>query len=363
MTPKGASYIVEKYSGKPSINRARSAGTSTQTRGGLIGRQKNPSIAQDISTRTSENSSPTSSIVKGNQKRLDSLFQDVSKGFHQRTESWGVAKAVRGAVVEARRNIQNLQSSASSPGLLNVDDTMSEPPSPPQMSLATVRELNSRIVTLDRRNKTLATMLESALTELRSQVPKDKEDRANDSSTEETDPAIAKIRQVQIYLQDSSVPIAEDIQHGSRKDSKDHASSSIIMSTANDKSEESHDTPKTPPSDGSRKQATTPSNGTGKAEISSPPSNDTATSSRGLLKPIPVQPTTRTPLRDSSFSWILGNERPASSFSTCSSTPPEQRREPPASLFGDSRDEDRAKRLSGNGKDALLLARLDAPPR
>lgn len=357
MTPEGASHLVAKYSGKPSINRVRSTGVSTQTRGGLIGRQKNPSIIQSVNTRASENSSPTSSLVKGNQKRLDSLFQDVTKGFHQRTESWGVAKAVRGAVVEARRNIQSLQSSASSPGLLNADDIMPDPPSPPQMSLATVRELNSRLITLDKRNKTLASMLEGALTELRSQASKNNETAAENGPAEEADPAIAKIRQVQHYLEDSTIPISEE-ERDARKVAQDISNSAptgIITSTPT-----KADTPKTTPSEGSGAQTTM--NGSDDVEVASP-SSGTATSTSGLLKPIPIHPATRTPLRESSFSWILGNERPASSFAACSSTPPEQRREPSASLFGDSRDDQRAKRLSGNGKDALLLSRLDTPPR
>ncbi|KAI5306973.1 hypothetical protein KEM56_005967 [Ascosphaera pollenicola] len=155
-------------------------------------------------------------------RRLDSLFQDVSGG---------VAKAVKGAVGEARRNfnaagshhgggvVSHLRKSASSTesGL-----------SPSNPSAAAMAELNKRVFKLESRSKALGSMLAEALSQFRAaQKAHEEERQRNGEETERgekdglqednksgdeaaalpIDILLAKVQFVQVYLEDPTIPI------------------------------------------------------------------------------------------------------------------------------------------------------------
>src|SRR5204863_8827540 len=171
LTPEGAAFLVSKYSGRSPMLNIQSKVASPIPSSKLAPRKRNQS-QRALSNKTSESGSPGRSPARANQKGLDSFLHGVSEGLHRRTEGWGVAKVVRGAMIEARRNIQSIQSSASTPALRYADSSDYDSPSPPQTSFSHSREFSIKIAALENRNKALAVMLHDAVDELRSQAEK-----------------------------------------------------------------------------------------------------------------------------------------------------------------------------------------------
>lgn len=148
-------------------------------------------------------------------RRLDSLFQDVSGG---------VAKAVKGAVVEARRNF-NAAGSHHGGGVAHLRKSLSSTDSglsPSNPSAAAMAELNKRVFRLESRSKALGSMLAEALSQFRaaqkvqgdeSEKKGEKKDGGADAvTTEEASPLpidvlLAKVQFVQVYLDDPTIPI------------------------------------------------------------------------------------------------------------------------------------------------------------
>ncbi|KAK2827875.1 hypothetical protein FQN49_007254 [Arthroderma sp. PD_2] len=361
-TVEGASYLVAKYSGKPIPQKAQN---STPPPGvGFTPRQKSSSISRDIF------STPSSSPNRLNSKRLDSIFQDVSEGLYRRAEGWGVTKAVRGAVVEARRNMQGLQAGASGSTAFNHDGPAWDSPSPPRISLATVRDLNLKISTLEQRNKALATMLGDALDTLQDHPSTIKEkDLDGGEYLQAIDEVVARIQKVKTCLQDPAIPlesgdIPEAKQRPSitlREDSPTRAKVTLkapLSSTADSQNdttgtptEQSQEKPK-----GEENIMPEPTK-----EPQSPPSSINALSpTTNTTKARPIRPA-RTSVRDSSFSWILGDDPARPSFATSASEPPEQRREPLKSLFTDPESDGRT--AGQSSIEGLVLADLQHAPQ
>ncbi|KAF3491622.1 TBC1 domain family member 5 [Arthroderma uncinatum] len=360
-TFEGASYLFAKYSGKPIPQRARNS--ISPPRIGSTTRQKSSSISRDIFN------TPSSSPNRLNSKRLDSIFQDVSEGLYRRAEGWGVTKAVRGAVVEARRNMQNLQAGASSSTVFNHDGPAWDSPSPPRISLATVRELNLKISTLEQRNKALAMMLGDALDTLQTHPSTAKEkDQDGSENLQSMDEVVARIQKVKTCLQDPAIPLDAE----GRPEAKQPCS---IARSSDDSPTRVKVTKELPssPTVGSQKATARPSTEQLQENTKitkatkepqsprSPPSSiSTLSPTTNTIKGRPIRPT-RTSVRDSSFSWILGDDQDRPSFATSASEPPEQRREPSKSLFTGPEGDDRA--AGQPDIEGLVLADLQHAPQ
>ncbi|OJD17794.1 hypothetical protein AJ78_02147 [Emergomyces pasteurianus Ep9510] len=342
---EGASLLILKYSGKaPDPNKLYTPPSQNVVPRFPSRRKKKPA-SRDRSNARSEIPSPSVSPARNHQRRLDSLIQDVSEGLHRHTEGWGVTKAVRGAMVEARRNIQNIQSSASTPAPRRIGSPPpNDSPSPPHINFVAVRGLNARISALERRNQALAVMLGDAINELRAQS-KD----PNKSNAEAMDIALAKIQFVQVYLADPTMPIPEERLSSKPAVDRPRSSDPIFREPVS----------KTTTTLVGKENSTP--NGERKPETNSalhPPPQTRAAEVANLAKPVPLRPApaTRAPLAESPFSWMLGNNKERSGFVTSVSAPPEQGRST-GTLFGDSQSDGR-RNAAGDEEDGVVMDSL-----
>ena len=374
-SPKGAASLVSKYSGRVHRQlRGQSVDSALKANGPLSSPPRKTLPSREPRRPASETPSPNKSPVRIGSKRFDSIFQDVSEGLYRRTENWGVARAVRGAVGEARRNMQQqLQSSASSPGLFQADDSESKF-GIPRISLATHEELNSRISALEDRNKLLARMLGEAMGTLMSQ--REDDDDSREKHTKGRNEALDKIKYVKTRLEDSDLPITQQGPDPNEPSTATETAPTPIKKNTQQPpdaiSPSQHPTIKenaqpNPTSEPSIPKPTTP-------QTTSPPNPTTSTSKTKVETPLPVRPSQRASLAESQFSWMLGDTGPRSSFMTCASAPPERERERrevveklegqgqgrglgrPQYLFGDARSENGRDRDGEKGEEEDFVA-------
>ena len=193
--PSGATSLLMKYTGRmPSVTRSpslnpRSSPSGFATLSGLRSRALSP-----------RSPLPAASRLLQQQGGVEALFQGAAKNVLERSEKLGINQAVRDAMGEIRRNMQNLQDnnrqhlSRSS----TRDSAFSSGLASPAVGDSAVKEMA-------RRNKQLAGMLEETLSELRAITTEVLEDRAK--SLEMIEMAVAKAQVVKICLEDSSVDI------------------------------------------------------------------------------------------------------------------------------------------------------------
>ncbi|PGH11591.1 hypothetical protein AJ80_07061 [Polytolypa hystricis UAMH7299] len=349
-TYEGAAFLISKYSGKePNFAKERKVMESSNNR--RPGPRRKAHHSRDVSIESTEHGSPGLSPVRLSQKRLDSLFQDVSSGLHRRAEGWNVGKVVRGAMVEARRNIQvGIQSSASSPAFRHTDDFDQPSPSPPQLNLAAPHELKARIAALENRSKALAAMVGEALDELRTQKkPTNEEDK--DTVNDSAESAFAKLQSVQTFLEDPTMPLSErsEVTVERKKPARNGPAPTQSLTADTDTSEDSF-----------TRVSTTGRRGA-PSSLDALPETRVAEVSN-VVKPVPFRPTARAPIAGSSFSWMLGDDGHRSSFVSSASAPPEhsrggENRGRPGSLFGDGQ-RDGGKRFTSDEEDGVALNKL-----
>ncbi|KAL4906610.1 hypothetical protein BDW74DRAFT_150810 [Aspergillus multicolor] len=322
-TPERGSFLISKYSGKPpevskgpnSASRAR-PGRRFQFRNDLRG--------------NSETSSPSRSSARNSPLSIEALFQDVSDGIQRRTETWGVAKAVRGAVNEAKKNMQSMQAEHASRMMRSGDSAPG--PTLYRESEATM-QLRAKIEGIWETNRRLAASLGEAVNDIRSQLANN--GTVNPETTKSVEQALTKVENVQTMLE---IPCP---------DSDSTQSSKVGETTNGTKHSDRKSIPgdeKSTPSENDR-----PPRASIDSSVSNPPSSKSPAESdngkRNILSPQPVNKAkplrhpTRPSLANSEFSWMLGGDRHLSSFVSPASVPPEQTRhgEPRAkqgALFG-----------------------------
>ncbi|KAJ5551503.1 hypothetical protein N7535_000551 [Penicillium sp. DV-2018c] len=317
-------FIISKYSGRPPEPRSRSQSGTRPARRALLWKDFG---------KHSGSSSPAGSTARNSPKSLEALFQDVSQGIQRRTESWGVAKAVRGAVTEARKNMQtmhyepNLRPSYSRPGsAVSVSDTQSKAHS---AAAAASAGLQTKIKLLDERNQALAATLRQALDDLASQLANVKNLDADTNSALKQ--ALAKAESVQVSLQDPSLPV--DPLLDSRVDGEpkplDESEQTAIAKTGKAEGKIATDKSQLPAPKPVNMYSTGPA---AERATTSPVSIETANrtsadkkteNQRKIPSPSFVQPS----ITNSKFSWMLGDGgRNLSGFVSSTSPPPEQTR-------------------------------------
>ncbi|KAJ9269473.1 hypothetical protein DTO212C5_4536 [Paecilomyces variotii] len=335
LTADRGSFLISKYSGRPPERSFQ--------------HQTRPMLARTTSLRTesrgiSGSSSPGRSPARSSQKNLETIFQDVSQGIQRRTEAWGVAKAVRGAMNEARRNIQTIQSNASSP-TSRPWQSPSSSQSPPRVRGPHVAELNKKIQLLEDRNKRLSRMLGEALNVLQSQKSQtgEAEQPTDTTSREAFDQALAKARSVQSYLEDSSKAITPS----------DRSHETSVQKNGEDRVKQGVVRPDVHGTNATQITPTLPQSGGIAANTASNPKP---------IQPVPLRPAQRHALADSEFSWMLGDKRHHSSFVSSASVPPEQSRHGDKirqnSLFTDGKGEENRKKFAvgDDDDDGLVLS-------
>lgn len=200
-TPGGSSVIM-KYTGKTPSPPSEPRPSTPES--------KFPGLS--IRSRAQGARSPLTSPARFISQRggVEALFQGAAKNVIERGEKLGINQAVRDALGEIRRNMQDLRvssgnnSRAATP-ITSRHDIFSNGlfASPPGGG-----EVRT-VAALERRNRQLAVLLDEAIAELKAVAAANLEgDREKNLEAVET--AAAKAQFVKIYLEDSSLDLALD---------------------------------------------------------------------------------------------------------------------------------------------------------
>jgi TBC1 domain family member 5 len=184
LSPSGASTLIMKYTGKapesPKVAQTLAAPSHT----GLGIRQ----------TSRPQKSPLSPARFMQQQGAVEALFQGAARGVLERSERLGINQAVRDAMMEIRRNVNEARSSMKAGR-----DIFSEPgPSGTAMKA---------VAAMDRRNKQLAAMLDDTITTLRALSASNLEDKKQ--CVESMELAAAKAQFVKVYLEDSTLALPE----------------------------------------------------------------------------------------------------------------------------------------------------------
>ena len=314
------------------------------------------------SSQDSRSDSPRRSPARFLQEQggIEGILSEAARGVYSRGEKWGVTKAFKDAV-------SGLQSGTNSPR--RAFDSSRWSLDQGKNVADDARHLAARVKALEERNRALGKMLNTAMEDLWKQQ-KQFEQKKLEMETNALNVAIAKVQFVQVYLEDSSIPLfpdnsteergpqgQEDLQSQAITDSKGEADHSLQPGTATRKRSTENlksDTPSVTPtivepnptpssssakgSSHSAKPAMTnkPSSTTSQSQpASDPPTKGTsvAIDPAANLGPSPFSHS-RPSLAQSSFSWMLKDSddvdgsntevptRLKSSFVSASSFPP-----------------------------------------
>jgi TBC1 domain family protein 5 len=184
----GGSKIITQYSGRSPTPFLSSPRFESLSPGRKVNRKRSPL--------------PSPARFLQQQGGVEALLQGAAKGVFERGEKLGINQAVRDAVGEMKKNMQGLAAPNATASRGTSDGN--------RWSLDEGRSvpfLRNTISSMELRNKQLALMLEEALGDLR---------RVVTSSTAESPAisdaiglAIAKAQFVQVYLEDSTLPLPQ----------------------------------------------------------------------------------------------------------------------------------------------------------
>ncbi|KAJ5103282.1 hypothetical protein N7532_003811 [Penicillium argentinense] len=336
-TAERGSFIISKYSGREPESSKR----HSQSR---LRPARRVHLWDDLTNSSGSNSS-AHSPARNSPKSLESLFQDVSQGIQRRTESWGVAKAVRGAVTEARKNMQTMNyEPALRAHIADRRHSATVPTKILKTPATTELGLKTQINRLEERNHELATALGEALKDLRSQLTSVKDlDPVTNSALQQS---LGRAETVQTCLEDSSLPLPVPGPSNAEDETIEPVPSPLLppkdpniketpAGTSGDDQQGTTDSEACNPQPSAGKSSLTPASTVGAAKTDCP-----AEARRDVQRP-----SIRPSLSDAGFSWMLEGSRNLSSFVSSASVPPEQTRhpEPPRTrgspLFGNSAEE------------------------
>ena len=328
----GGDHIISKYSRRApettvtrklpkKIRRAR---TAEQTAA-----QKTLTPQKALSPRLSP------ARILQNQGGIEGIIHEAAKGVYNQGERWGVAKALRGAV-------QGLHSGNSSPRRLpeksrwSLDSGKNVSDSP--------KDLIAKIESLEERNKSLAKLLEKAMEELWTQQ-KNMSPKPNETTADALSLAIAKVQFVQVYLENSTMPLPSEKLSPEENNDDGPAENDALLAS-----------PRPGPTsyriqtDGATDEKSA-DEGFHNVEIVNPPVQQSAPVPN---KPLPSTPNVGSPskisglspfsqarpaLAQSSFSWMLGEDQQKSGFVSASPLSSERSdgRRKGTQLFGDEK--------------------------
>lgn len=351
LTPQGGGEIITRY-GKQA--------PAIEPEAPTIQREPSPSPSFN-SSRTRRSIGSPRSFVGQPGAGLEAMLQGAAKNVMERGSQWGVGKAIREAVGEVKKNVEAYQSAASS-GQNTPRAGGREFRKPAQLgpagnarpSLDRMPSANAvrKVEGLERRNRNLAKMLETAVGDLwehhRQQA--EEKDKKDDNATgkqglEALSLAIAKVQFVQVYLEDNSIPLPDE--------PTEQAASTIAVETLALPAPQSPGPERTSsappitiklPSEGI--PVDVPSGAT------SPTPSPRPMSPAVTVKPAQIQPSStlsprsRPHLTSSNFSWMLGEDSASSNFAAGTahstfSSDEKRRMKGKGFLFGDDDDDDR----------------------
>lgn len=362
LTPQGGSEIITRHGKQAPLLEIEPAANL---------RVSSPALSF-ASNRAGQRSASPKSLLGPQGAGLEAVLQGAAKNVIERGSQWGVGRALRDAVGEVRKNVEAYQNGAISghttprsggrefraPGLLSSPTAGQRPGLDRSLStLASEKHAN-----LEKRNKDLGKMLESAVAELwehhreQTESQRSKDEETNNKAAMETlSLAIAKVQFVQVYLEDSSIPLPID------ESTDQAATANAAASLAPPTPEPTVDAPLTVdpvvPATTSRVKETSQ-----KPEQlgsqASPPLKPSAVRSPDVLR---LAPRSRPQLTSSNFSWMLGEESASSNFATGAAhstfaSDEKRRMKGKGFLFGDDDEDDvsvketKSKRGSVSGK-------------
>jgi TBC1 domain family protein 5 len=334
LTPEGGIEIVSRYSNKVPILEKAPIQSPLPDR-----------------NRPSSTSSRNSFAQQGT---IEALIQGAAKGVIERGEKWGVGKAIRDAVGEIKKNVDSLQSGPGTPrsggrefrkpARLAMGGTLTGP----QKAYA-----DKAISILDSRNKNLAKMLQGAVSELWDYHKERSETAEVKESLEALTTAIAKVQFVQVYLEDSSIPLpADESMEPAASSPKavsplERTSSAPVLATSSTSS----------PIHPGRSSLLSPARDRNDMTLLDRAGSPLSQPQSAKLSAL--SPRNRPPLAQSSFSWMLGESDSSAAFASASAHtafPSDEKRRMKGSvggkgyLFGD--DEDGGKEGKGKARSA-----------
>ncbi|KAI0439252.1 rab-GTPase-TBC domain-containing protein [Xylaria telfairii] len=181
----GGAELITKYTGRSPRSPSASIPTTP--------RRAPPSLRQKLAGTRSPLSPPRFRPPPGG---VEALFQGAAKNVLEQSERLGINQAVRDAMVEIRRNVQEAKSS-----MKTSRDLFSEPrPSTAMRAVAA----------MDRRNRRLASMLDepiAALENLSTTIEVKGEDRQKQDTVAV---AVARLQFIKVYLEDSTLALPDD---------------------------------------------------------------------------------------------------------------------------------------------------------
>ncbi|KAF1919142.1 rab-GTPase-TBC domain-containing protein [Ampelomyces quisqualis] len=332
LTPHGGAEIISRYGKQAPVLEHDDPPAIREP-------SPSPSIA---SSQTRRSLGSPRSFVGQQGAGLEAMLQGAAKNVMDRGSQWGVGKAIREAVGEVKKNVEAYQSAASS-GQTTPRAGGREFRKPQQFGL-------------ERRNRNLAKMLETAVGDLwehhreRTEEQDTKEHKSkNREALEALSVAIAKVQFVQVYLEDSSIPLPEE--------STEQAASLKVAETLT----LSEPQPSAPERTSSAPPVTIgpPSHSTATMSNSrSPVPSPRPTSPPVSSKPAQLQPSSnlsphsRPHLTSSNFSWMLGEDSTSSNFASGTahstfSSDEKRRMKGRGFLFGDDDDDDEGSAKEG----------------
>ncbi|KIW79125.1 hypothetical protein Z517_08965 [Fonsecaea pedrosoi CBS 271.37] len=291
--------VIQRYSGKsPKRIEVPNSRSQSALRPNRVGQHR-----QSPTTSPGRFASP--------QRQLEGLFREVTGNLHRRTEGWDVSKAVRSAVGEVRRNMNNYQTSHPRHSSLDTPPLVAPSLKRPDGDDGELfRNLEQKVETLQERNLVLSQMLDDALASLRAiklTVPEAARESEHDLNI-----CLAKIQFVSVYLSNSDIPIPKEQKF---QDAKNPAQTPNLSTTESDK-DSHHEQDNEDPTKEDDKEAEPQTTDPAHAVLS------------GKGGPIVTSQTSSRPsLMDSSFSFMLGENRHRSSFVSSVADLPEHRRE------------------------------------
>lgn len=260
----------------------------------------------------SQHQTPTPSPARFTtpQKHLETLFSNVSSNFQKNAEGWSVqnvSKALKGAVGEARRNLEQYQGGHSrGPSL----DIARESVSSNHIDDSISKTLLSRLEKLEQRNQALAKMLEDAQETLRKWKANNPQQHTQGEDAFNT--ALAKMQFVSVYLSDSDIPIPETSPVIDKKSSGQPVEKTEAAAVTIVNSEPQQPTIKSTNHEPTADEA--------------PPDQHSQTLVRREKSQSPAsKPSVRPSLAEPSFSFMLGDKPHRSSFVRSSPMPEERR--------------------------------------
>jgi len=350
---QGGAEIISRY-GKP----------APSIEHGPASRLSSPSPSF-VSSRAQNSASPRS-FVGPPGAGIEALLQGAAKNILERGSQWGVGKALRDAVGEVKKNVEAYQSAAMS-GQSTLRSgggrEFRKPNTQPAFSRSHSAPKTREREELDRRNKMLAKMLEVAVGDLweyhreRNETPNPNEgDEKSKAAMKALSLAIAKVQFVQVYLEDSSIPlpVEEVTEQAATANTVAALSTTYLQPSA-----PPENTPSIAPitvttSLASANQELNPEPVTRSMQPASPPPQPPLP----LASELPRR--SRPNLASSSFSWMLGDDSASANFATGAahstfSSDEKRRMKGKGFLFGDDYDDKEGsikdgKRGGGNSK-------------